>query len=61
MTLLLKPEEAAEELRVGRDRIFELIKTGALVSVKIGGSRRIRYSDLEAYVASLPRDTGDAA
>lgn len=53
MTLLLKPEEAAKELGVGRDRVYQLLKSGALLSVKIGNSRRIRYSDLEAYVASL--------
>lgn len=59
-TLLLKPEEAAEQLRVGRDRVFELIRTGALPSVKIGNSRRIRATDLERYVASLPAE-GPAA
>jgi len=59
-TLLLKPEEAADELRIARRRLFELIKTGVIPSVKIGTSRRIRYTDLAAYVASLPADTPQA-
>lgn len=52
-TLLLKPEEAAEQLRVGRPKVYELIRTGKLRSVKIGGSRRIPYDALAEYVASL--------
>jgi excisionase family DNA binding protein len=59
-TLLLTPEETAEQLRIARVRVFELIKTGALPSVKIGNSRRIRATDLEKYVASLPAE-GPAA
>jgi excisionase family DNA binding protein len=55
-TLLLTTDEAAEQLRVGRDRVFELMRTGQLKSVKIGGSRRIRAADLEEYVASLPTE-----
>jgi excisionase family DNA binding protein len=57
MTLLLKPEEAADELRIARVRVFELMKSGALPSVKIGNSRRIRAADLEKYVASLPAES----
>lgn len=61
-TLLLTPEEAAEELRISRPRIFDLIKSGALDSVKIGRSRRIRATDLKAYVDSLPAEpAGDVA
>jgi excisionase family DNA binding protein len=56
MTLLLTPEETAQQLRIARVRVFELIKTGALPSVKIGSSRRIRAADLEKYVASLPAE-----
>jgi excisionase family DNA binding protein len=51
--MLLTVEEAARELRVGRARVFGLIKNGELRSVKIGGSRRIRRTDLAGYVASL--------
>lgn len=50
--LLLKPEEAAEVLSVGRDRLYALIASGELRSLKLGRSRRIAVADLEAFVAS---------
>lgn len=59
-TLLLTPEETAEQLRISRPRVFDLIRSGALVSVKIGRSRRIRAADLADYVAALPVDTSPA-
>ena len=55
-TLMLKPEEACVQLRIGRTRVYELMRTGALVSVKIGGTRLIRATDLAAYAASLPAE-----
>lgn len=51
--LLMTPEEAAEALRVGRAKVYDLMRTGALRSVKIGGSRRVPRTALEAYVAAL--------
>lgn len=53
---MLTPEEAAEELRVGRDRVYQLMKTGELPSVKLGASRRIRAADLDQFVKSLPAE-----
>jgi excisionase family DNA binding protein len=51
--LLLTPEEAAQVLRVGRSKVYDLIRTGTLRSVKIGGSRRISISALAEFVADL--------
>lgn len=53
--LLLRPEEAAEALAVGRDRIFELIGSARLRSVKLGKSRRIPAAELEAFVEEPSR------
>lgn len=58
MTLLLTAEEAAKELRISRTRMFALIRTGDVVSVKVGGSRRIPYDELTAYVARLVVEQG---
>ena len=58
-TMLLRPEEAARELRIARRRIFDMIRDGTLPSVKIGKSRRISRAALEEYVAKL--GAGDAA
>jgi excisionase family DNA binding protein len=51
--LLLTPEEAAERLSVGRSRIFELISSGRLRSVRIGASRRIPAAALTDFVNEL--------
>lgn len=53
--LLLRVEEVAELLDVGRTRVYELIRSGALKSVKIGGSRRIPVAAVEAYIQELLR------
>jgi excisionase family DNA binding protein len=51
--LLLTPEEAAERLSVGRSRIFELIASGRLRSVRLGASRRIPTTALVEFVDEL--------
>lgn len=53
MTLLLTAEEAAKELRIGRTRMWDLITRGEVRSVKVGGSRRVPYAELTAYVKRL--------
>ena len=39
--VLLRPEEVAAMLGIGRSIVFELLRSGELRSVKIGKSRRI--------------------
>lgn len=51
--LLLKPEEAAELLSIGRSKVYELIGTGELASVRIGTSRRIPADALAEFVREL--------
>jgi excisionase family DNA binding protein len=41
--LLLSPEEAAEALGVGRSRVYDLMRTRQLHSVRIGKSRRVQF------------------
>jgi excisionase family DNA binding protein len=50
---LLRPEDAAHVLSIGRSKLYELIASGRLASVMIDGCRRIRVEDVEAFVASL--------
>lgn len=52
-TLMLTPEEAAAELRIGRSRVYDLIRRGELLSVMIGGSRRVVSDSVRAYVERL--------
>jgi excisionase family DNA binding protein len=51
--LLLRPEEVAKALGVGRTMVFELIRSGELRSVKIGKSRRIPTAAVREYVEGL--------
>ena len=53
--LLLKPEEAAEVLSIGRSKVYELMGSGELVSVRIGASRRIPADALFEFVDQLQR------
>ena len=52
--LLLTPEEAARALRVGRNKVYELIASGELPSVKLGRCRRIPVDALRQFVDDLP-------
>lgn len=51
--LLLTPEEVAEVLRVGRSRVYDLMRSHRLVSVKIGGSRRVPIAAVRKFVDEL--------
>lgn len=57
--LLYKPEQAAAVIGIGRSKMFELMATGAVVSVQIGRSRRIPRESLELYVARLLASHGE--
>jgi excisionase family DNA binding protein len=58
--LLLKPEEAAEVLSIGRSKVYELIGTGQLASVRIGASRRIPTDALIEFVNRLQGAAADS-
>jgi excisionase family DNA binding protein len=51
--MLLTPEQAAKALGIGRTKLYQVLRSGHLQSVRIGGSRRISIQALEAYVSSL--------
>lgn len=51
--LLLTPTEAAEALGIGRSKLYELIRSGVVESVRIGAARRIPEDALKVYVQQL--------
>jgi excisionase family DNA binding protein len=51
--LLLRPEEVAQALSIGRSTVFELMRTGELRSVKIGALRRIPTDAVAEYLDGL--------
>lgn len=51
--LLLTTVQAGRVLGVGRTTVYQLIKTGELHAVHVGGSCRISWAELERYVTRL--------
>ena len=51
--LLLKVPEVATRLGLSRAKVYELMSSGALLSVRVDGCRRVRASDLTEFVAGL--------
>jgi excisionase family DNA binding protein len=54
--LLVRPEDAARVLGVGRTKVYELIRSGALHSVRVGGLRRIPVTALNEFVTRLEEE-----
>ena len=51
--LLLKVEEAADLLSLGRSKVWQLIQDGRLETVRIGRARRVPYAAVRALVEQL--------
>jgi excisionase family DNA binding protein len=51
--LLFSPEEAAQALGVRRSRVYYLMRTRQLLSVRIGKSRRVPVAAVHAYVERM--------
>lgn len=51
--LLLTVEETANVIGIGRTKVFELIASGVLESVRIGGARRVPTAAVADYVERL--------
>lgn len=54
--ILLRPEEAARVLRVGRSKVYQLIQTGEVPSVKLGKSVRVPVAALRERFGALGVD-----
>jgi excisionase family DNA binding protein len=52
-------EQVAKMLHISRDKVYYLLRTRQLRSIKIGKSRRITDAQVAVFVASLESD--DAA
>lgn len=48
--LLLRVDEAAEALAVSRTKVYELMASGELESVKLGRSRRVPVDAVVSFV-----------
>jgi excisionase family DNA binding protein len=59
--LLLTVEEAADRIGICRSSMFNLIRQGAVKSVKVGRLRRITPAALEDFVQKLDSPADPAA
>lgn len=50
--LMLTVSEVADCLHISRNKVYELLYSGALASAKIGASRRIPVAALREFVAA---------
>ncbi|CAN5852969.1 MAG: helix-turn-helix transcriptional regulator [Ilumatobacteraceae bacterium] len=57
VSLLVRADEAAALLSVGRSTLYELVWSGRLHPVHIGRSVRFVRADLEAFVARLAAES----
>ena len=51
--LLYRPKEACTVLSIGRDKLYDLMRSGRLESLKDGGARLITADSLLAYISLL--------
>jgi len=51
--LLYTPDQTADLLRVSRSKVYELLASGVLGSVRIGRARRVTRRQLDAFVEAL--------
>jgi len=49
------PLEACEALRIGRTKLYELLGSGALSAIALGGKTLIKRDELLRFVDSLPQ------
>lgn len=54
--MLFRPAEAAQAIGVSRSRVYELINSGEIPSLKVGGVRRVPVEKLREWIA---RNSGD--
>ncbi|GHI88320.1 helix-turn-helix domain-containing protein [Streptomyces xanthophaeus] len=52
--VLCTVKDAVVLLRLGRSTVYELMASGELPFVKLGRCRRIKRSDIDAFVDQLP-------
>jgi len=48
--MLLRPAEAAEVIGIGRSKVYELLASGELPSIRIGGSVRVPLDKLREWI-----------
>jgi excisionase family DNA binding protein len=58
--LLLRPAEASEMLGVSRAKCYELIASGQIPSVKLGGCVRVPLEEFKTWVRDQVKERAEA-
>jgi len=58
--ILLRPSEAAELLGLSRSKVYALLASGELPSVKIGVATRLPVAELREWLVAKQRGVEDA-
>jgi excisionase family DNA binding protein len=58
--MLLRPMEAAEAIGIGRSKIYELLASGELPSIRIGGSVRVPVDKLREWIDRKAAERAEA-
>jgi excisionase family DNA binding protein len=56
--LLLRPAEVADLIGIGRSKVYEMLASGELPSVRVGGGLRVPRTGLEEWVDAKTRNVG---
>jgi excisionase family DNA binding protein len=59
--IAVSPSEAARLSGIGRTKLYQALKSGALPSFKVGTRRLIRVSEIDAWLRRLEADHTPAA
>lgn len=54
---VLRVEEAAQQLGIGRSLVYDLIRSGLLRSFKVGSRRLIPAAAIDEAIASLSKES----
>jgi len=54
--VLLRPEDVARLLRIGRTKVYDLMREGSLRSVQLGRCRRVTPAAVAEFVDGLDRN-----
>ena len=57
--LLLRPAEVAEAIGIGRSKVYELLASGDLPSIRVGGAIRVPVTALHAWIGRQLAERGE--
>ena len=60
LLLLLRPVEAAEAIGIGRSKVYELLASGELPSIRIGNSVRVPIDKLREWIDRKTTERAEA-